>query len=493
MAATINVDGTSCTLIDAVTAANNDAPAGGCTAGSGADTLVLPAGSTHTLTAVNNYSYSYDSTGLPRVTSAITIAGNGSTITRDPGAPQFRILEVAENGHLTLQEITVSGGANTSLYGRGGGLQNSGILTLTNSTVSGNSTGQYGNGGGVSNTGTLTLTNSTVSGNSASSGGGVAGSGVLTLTNSTVSGNSASSGGGVHNNGTLTLTNSTVSGNSAANRGGGVSNITGILTLVQTVVSGNTASGQGPEVDNYPGGSYAAATVIANNLNLFGHDGVAGVTGFTPGPTDLVPSAPLGAILNPTLGDNGGLTRTHALVAGSPATDAVAAASCATASDQRGVLRPQDSDADTVADCDIGAFELALPAVETVAADPNPQSRCTRSRCDILIKCNVDQALGTPCTNQIRFFVRERDVRLSEASTNQGATEAASTTALRRIRFAFGVANVPPGETANVRLRLTKRAKQIVRTSTRRRLRGVMEIRNSVGTVSSTRIRIRLK
>ena len=53
LAATIAVDGTACTLIDAITAANSDAPAGGCTAGSGADTLVLPAGSTHTLTAVN--------------------------------------------------------------------------------------------------------------------------------------------------------------------------------------------------------------------------------------------------------------------------------------------------------------------------------------------------------------------------------------------------------------------------------------------------------
>ncbi|MGH8568665.1 MAG: choice-of-anchor Q domain-containing protein [Gammaproteobacteria bacterium] len=160
----------------------------------------------------------------------------------------------------------------------------------------------------------------------------------------------------------------------------------------------------------------------------------------------------MAAILNPTLGDNGGLTRTHALVTGSPATDAVAAA-CATANGQRGFIRPKDSDADTVAGCDIGAFELALPAVETVAADPNPQSRCTRSRCDIRIKCNVDQALGTPCTNQIRFFVRERDVRLSAASSpNQGVTEAASTRAPRRIRFAFGVANVPPGETANVRL-----------------------------------------
>ena len=108
LAATINVDGTSCTLIDAITAANNDAPAVGCSAGSGPDTLVLSAGSTHTLTAVNYYGYFTGSTGLPRVTSAITIAGNGSTITRDPSAPQFRILEVAPSGDLTLEETTVT-------------------------------------------------------------------------------------------------------------------------------------------------------------------------------------------------------------------------------------------------------------------------------------------------------------------------------------------------------------------------------------------------
>ena len=571
LAATINVDGTSCTLIDAITAANNDAPTVGCSAGSGADTLVLPPESTHTLTQ----GYDYGPNGLPVVTSAITIAGNGSTITRDPSAPQFRILEVARSGDLTLQETTANGGvssasgggvsnfgvltltnskvsgSSTGQYGDGGGVFNNGTLTLTNSTVSGNSAGQYGGGGGVFSNGTLTLTNSTVSGNSAGQygrGGGVSNYGVLILTNGTVSGNSASGSGGVRNNGTLTLTNSTVSGNSAgqysaggvsnyasmatltnttvsgnsaADRGGGMFNsgtltLTnstlsgnsavfgggvyngsagyGTVTLIQTLVSGNTVSTQGPEVVNYPGGTYPAGTVIANNLNLFGHDSVAGVTGFTPGPTDLVPSAPLAAILNPTLGDNGGPTKTHALVPASPAADAVAAASCATASDQRGFIRPQDSNADTVADCDIGAFELALPAVETVAADPNPLSRCTRFRCDILIKCNVDQALGTPCTNRIRFFVRERDVRLSEASsTNQGATEAASTTVPRRIRFAFGVANVPPGVTANVRLRLTKRARQIVRTITSRRLRGVMKIRSSAGTLSSTRIRIRLK
>ena len=38
-AATINVDGVNCTLIDAINAANNDTATGGCTAGSGADLL----------------------------------------------------------------------------------------------------------------------------------------------------------------------------------------------------------------------------------------------------------------------------------------------------------------------------------------------------------------------------------------------------------------------------------------------------------------------
>ncbi|MGH8589504.1 MAG: hypothetical protein ACREXX_09290 [Gammaproteobacteria bacterium] len=74
-------------------------------------------------------------------------------------------------------------------------------------------------------------------------------------------------------------------------------------------------------------------------------------------------------------------------------------------------------------------------------------------------------------------------------------SEPASTKEPRRIRFAFGVANVPPGDTGNVRLRPTKGGKKIVRTSTRRSLRGVLEIRNAPGTVllSSTRIRIRLR
>src|SRR5215218_2783107 len=94
LAATLNVGGT-CTLVRAINAANSDTTAGGtCTQGSGADTIVLPKGSTQTLTTVNN-GYVGPS-GLPVITSIMTIAGNGSTIARSsaPGTPQFRILVV---------------------------------------------------------------------------------------------------------------------------------------------------------------------------------------------------------------------------------------------------------------------------------------------------------------------------------------------------------------------------------------------------------------
>ena len=77
LAATIPVNA-NCTLVNAITAANTDSATGGCPAGNGADTIVLPAGSTQTLTSVNNSTYG--PTGLPVISSVITIAGQGSTI-----------------------------------------------------------------------------------------------------------------------------------------------------------------------------------------------------------------------------------------------------------------------------------------------------------------------------------------------------------------------------------------------------------------------------
>jgi hypothetical protein len=59
--------------------------------------------------------------------------------------------------------------------------------------------------------------------------------------------------------------------------------------------------------------------------------------------------APIDPKLGP-LGDNGGPTRTHRLLPGSPAIDAASTPDCPP-TDQRGVPRPQG------AGCDIGSFE----------------------------------------------------------------------------------------------------------------------------------------
>jgi hypothetical protein len=149
LAATIGVGG-GCTLVDAITAANTDTVTGGCSAGSGADILILPR-STQTLTAVNNNTNG--PTGLPVIISELTIEGNGSTITRD-SALEFRILAVGATGNLTLQNTRVSGGAATEGRGEGGGIDNAGILALRNVEVERNTAYL---GGGIDNSGSLTF------------------------------------------------------------------------------------------------------------------------------------------------------------------------------------------------------------------------------------------------------------------------------------------------------------------------------------------------
>ena len=389
LAATITVTGT-CTLVDAITAANTDIATGGCPAGRGADVIVLT--EDVTLTAVDNTTDSPN--GLPSVTSPITINGNTHTLQRSAvsGTPDFRLSHVAYSGNLTLKEITLSNGRAD--YG-GGVVNDGGMLTLTKSTVLGNNASVSGGGVAVGGRGTLLLTNSTVSGNTAGFGGGVSSFGATaTLTNSTISGNSATvRGGGVEVGvgGTLRLTNSTVSGNSSDDRGGGVSSGYGTLTLTNSTISGNSASGAGGGVN---AGAYGVPVTVnltsslvsgntapdgaevfssnpsyysinANDYNLFGHAVVTDAdafVGFVPGANDINATSdgtntPLADILA-ALRDNGGPTRTHALVAGSPAVDGVARRCPPPRTDQRGFRRPVDGHGDHVPKCDIGAFEF---------------------------------------------------------------------------------------------------------------------------------------
>jgi len=127
---------------------------------------------------------------------------------------------------------------------------------------------------------------------------------------------------------------------------------------------------------------------------------------------------------------------------------------------------------------------VPLPSLPNAAPlNQNPQLGCTGSTCRVAIKC--DAAAGTSCNVAVKVFVSGRTLRSSD---DQAAK------AQRRLLFASGVANIPAGQNANVKLKLRKAGKQLVRTSTRRRIRGVMEIRNSTtGAFSSTRVRIRLR
>ncbi len=207
--------------------------------------------------------------GQLSISSDITITGTGASKLSISGNNASRVFEIA-SGNVAISGLLITQGNASG--NSGGGISNSGTLTLKNSTVSGN-TARFG--GGIVNNGTLTLNNSTVSGNTAdgsafSSGGGIDNNGTLTLNNSTVSGNRANLGGGIANFGsTLTLKSSTVSGNTAIN-GGGIYNF-GILALKNSILSGNKATGAGGGIFNN-GGTFGliSGTTIRGNTSPTG-------------------------------------------------------------------------------------------------------------------------------------------------------------------------------------------------------------------------------
>jgi CSLREA domain-containing protein len=249
----LNSDG-DCSLREAIQATNTDAAVDACTAGSGADIIVVPAG-TYIL-----------SSGELGITTNLTINGAGAATTIIDGAGLSRVFHIFSTT-ATISGVTIRNGFEIV----GGGISNFGTLTLKNSSVSANNAGSCS--GGIDTHGTLTLEQSTVSGNTAGShSGGIFNGGTLTLTNSTVSGNTVTgptgSAGGILNffGATATLTNSTVSGNTVSgnsepNSGGGIDNRAGAtLRLVGSTVSGNTAV--------WGGGIYNTGTVSITHSTI---------------------------------------------------------------------------------------------------------------------------------------------------------------------------------------------------------------------------------
>jgi len=182
----------------------------------------------------------------------------------------------------------------------GGGLMNNGVLTVTNSTISGNTVSDpdavTALGGGILNNGTLTLIGSTVSGNTATgngpSGGGIFSDGTLTLNDSTISGNSVTGGGSGQGGGIyadpgtpLTIANSTISANTADGQGGGIyypAPSTPQPALANAIVAGNTAQSSSDISVAYAdnGGNQVGGTIDLAPLNSYG------------GPTQTMPPLP---------------------------------------------------------------------------------------------------------------------------------------------------------------------------------------------------------
>jgi len=227
----------------------------------------------------------------------------------------------------------------------------------------------------------------------------------MTLTNVTLSGNTAGTAGAavyVVGGSTLSAVNTTIANNSTPGNGGGIAVVVGgVAQLKNTIVASNTATGSGPDIDG---------AVTSQGYNLFGSTTGATIGGDTTG--NLTSAAPLlGALAN-----NGGLTHTLALLAGSPA---INAGTCtgAPATDQRGMARPQN------AMCDIGAYERGAPATLTATAG-TPQTAPISSAFATALAARVVDSLGVPLDGEGITFAGPA----SGAGVSAGGTVSADAT-----------------------------------------------------------------
>jgi len=300
---------------------------------------------------------------------------------------------ILNSAHLTLENCIVTANTVNGLNDWGGGILSSGSLTLKGSVVSNNiSGGHNAYGGGMYVQGAMTIESSTISGNVTSGslglGGGICVTAALganqVIRNSTISGNTATTGGGIYTTSdSLTLVNTTISANGSTGDGGGVYSKYGPIGLYNATVVNNTANsdevkpdGIGAGVFNVAGATfYLANSIIAGNVVLIptagkpirDPDQCAGA--FSSLGNNLLSDIDvnhcsmsgyaLAALSLGPLQNNGGPTKTHALLPGSAAIDAGKMSGCvdgdntAIATDQRGERRRYGPY------CDVGAFEAS--------------------------------------------------------------------------------------------------------------------------------------
>jgi hypothetical protein len=289
------------------------------------------------------------------INKSLTIQGPGANRLAVSANAASRVFHVSlADATVGLSDLLVSGGAIfEGRQGAGIFFEGSGTLNLVRCEITGN---QGDSGGGLGAWGNgkastfLNLTDCSIVENVAT----MSGSGLeliactVKMRNCTVSRNRcesliASFGGGIAADGAnLDLQGCTIAWNKVSNAsgdptsGGGIRLTRSELNLRNTIVAGNEATFE-PD--------------IAGSVTSLGHNLIGRMSSFATAAGDQIGT--LAAPLDPKLGplqDNGGPTRTLALLLGSPAIDAGISTDIPT--DQRGVARPQGTA------LDIGAFEL---------------------------------------------------------------------------------------------------------------------------------------
>jgi hypothetical protein len=281
-----------------------------------------------------------------------------------------------DGGNVTALRCNISSNTTAGAQG-GGGIQTvGGNLSLTDCSVIDNhatnsADNSLGGGGVMTEGGNVTAVRSTISLNTAAgleNGGGVdSEGGTVTMTNCTLSDNMAtngdrelSEGGGAifSFEGTINLTNCTVFHNTALGieGGGGLLPLGGTVKLLNTIVAKNIVAPNALGADIHG----TVSTTAPSGHNLIGDGSTTGLVNGQHG--NLVGNT--AHKIDPRLGplqNNGGLTPTLALLAGSPAIDAgddvVLSAPFSLTTDQRGPGFPRKFGLHV----DIGAFEFVPP------------------------------------------------------------------------------------------------------------------------------------
>ena len=367
----LNTD-SACSLREAIQAVNTLSSVSGCAAGSGNDTIVLPAG-TYQLTIAGpnedlNATGDLDIFPPPlSVPRTLVIQGSGATTTVVDGNQLDRVFHlISEDGTLILRDLTVRNGLvpNTS---DGGAVLALGRIELYNvivedNAISGPLLTSGATGGGLClgcgpGTGSGYLENVIFRNNSAGVGGGIFSNRPLTVTASSFYSNTvAVAGGAIATYGDLTLVNVTVTSNAAGNSGGGIVHFAGSLNLLNSTISHNTNHGVRFDVST----ASIKNTIIGKNTvsdcQILNAPTSQGSNLSSDTSCTFLTASGDRTNVDPQLGplqDNGGPTPTRAPALTSPAVDGGTNAGCP-ATDQRGITRPQGQR------CDIGAYELVL-------------------------------------------------------------------------------------------------------------------------------------